>query len=413
MKVKSGLYFLIIFNIFFINSLYSMKSSGMVNSKRDFEDKKDKFIQSLRLNIINFFDKNQNIFQIYEDIIKHLTKVSLSDGDLITISKSKEVNKIIKQYLVPDKVNLSKEELNTNLKNVLNEYDLMKYYDNEEFSEINLAKIFIAGANVNIQSDQGTNILILAAEKNYESLLNLLLRYTAIDINAHDAFGFTALSQAYEYGYDNIVKTIIKSPKLDINNALLNAAKQGQNVLEFLLGSTNFDINTKDKDGNTALMLAVRYNNTNSVNVLLNYYKKKLEDINVKNNNGETALTLAIRYNNKDIIKHILKEANIEINVKNNEGVSPLILAIKLDNQEIVQELISDIRTNVNIKDDYGNTPLILAADQGDGAIVKMLINNPNVDIDIANDNGYTALYYARINNHKVIVKWLEDKIKA
>ncbi|CDK30269.1 ankyrin repeat domain-containing protein [Candidatus Babela massiliensis] len=406
------LYVLIIFNIFFINFIYSMESLDTVNTGINFEHKKDEFIKILMLNIIKFLNKNQNIFQSYDNIIKYLTKVCLIDDDFRRISKSKDVNRVIRQYLAPDKIDLNQEDLNRNLKSILNKYDLMKYDNKEEFSEINLAKLVISGANVNVKSDQGTNILILSSEKNYENLLNLLLKYTAVDINAIDVFGFTALSQAYEYGYDNIVKVIMKDPKLDIKKAFLNAAKHDQSLLEFLLESTNFDINAKDQDGNTALMLAVMYSNTNSVNVLLNYYNKKLEDINVKNNNGDTVLMIAIRYNNIDIIKRILEESTIDINVKNNENISPLILAIRLGNEELSGELLKDKRTDVNIKDDYGNTPLILASDQGEKNIVKVLINNPDTDIDIANDEGYTALYYARRNGHKVIVKWLEDKIK-
>lgn len=412
MKLHYILYLLIILNIFSINFVYSMESSDVVNTEINLENKKEEFIKMLKLNIVKFLNKNQNVFQSYDSIIKYLTKMSLIDNDFRRISKSKDVNRVIRQCLAPDKTDLNQEDLNCNLKNILNEYDIMKYDNKEEFSEINLAKFVISGVNVNIKSDQGTNILILSAEKNYENLLNFLLKYTAVDINASDAFGFTALSQAYEYGYDNIVKVIMKDPRLNIKRAFLNAAKHDQSLLEFLLEPTSFDINAKDQDGNTALMLAVMYSNTNSVNVLLNYYNKKLEDINVKNNNGDTVLMIAIRYNNRDIIKRILEESTIDINVKNNENISPLILAIRLGNEELAGELLKDKRTDINIKDDYGNTPLILASEQGEKNIVKMLINNPDTDIDIANDEGYTALYYARRNSHKVIVKWLEDKIK-
>ena len=67
------------------------------------------------------------------------------------------------------------------------------------------------------------------------------------------------------------------------------AAKKGtNNILEDLFNE-GLDVNTKDKDGMTALMWAAYHCNLNTVGFLLD----RKADVNVKNKTGYTALKLA------------------------------------------------------------------------------------------------------------------------
>jgi ankyrin repeat protein len=70
---------------------------------------------------------------------------------------------------------------------------------------------------------------------------------------------------------------------------LIKAAKKGaNNILDDLLNE-GIDVNTKDKDGMTALMWATHYCNLNTVGFLLD----KGADVNVRNESGYTALKLS------------------------------------------------------------------------------------------------------------------------
>jgi len=95
----------------------------------------------------------------------------------------------------------------------------------------------------------------------------------------------------------------------DDNSELLKAAGKGNNVVIEILLEGRADINTRDKDGFTPLMLAIINCNDQTAKKLI----KKGADLNIKNNNGLTSLTLARAYAKKELIellvKHGAKEA--------------------------------------------------------------------------------------------------------
>jgi hypothetical protein len=90
-----------------------------------------------------------------------------------------------------------------------------------------------------------------------------------------------------------------------LNHDLLEAAKQGRyKEVESLLGR-GVDVNSKNENGETALMLAVKANKKASVNALL----KKNADVSIKDPNGKTAIDFA----QNDEIKNLLKDATGKI----------------------------------------------------------------------------------------------------
>jgi ankyrin repeat protein len=124
-----------------------------------------------------------------------------------------------------------------------------------------------------------------------------------------------------------------------------------------------FDINTKDKDGNTALMLAVKYDHFELFEILLNKvfnYKKTLintSKINDKNNNGETVLVIACELGRTEFVKELLESKKIDVNVKDKHTVgTPLIIACLNGYVDIAKLLINDDRVILSIKDYSGRT---------------------------------------------------------
>lgn len=85
---------------------------------------------------------------------------------------------------------------------------------------------------------------------------------------------------------------------------LMKAAKEGNDWQIKALLNANADVNLKDKDGWTALMYAVRYQeNMNIVELLINAGA----DVKTTNNFGMSALILAANYNNNpEILKKLL-----------------------------------------------------------------------------------------------------------
>ena len=91
------------------------------------------------------------------------------------------------------------------------------------------------------------------------------------------------------------------------STAFLEAADKGDlNCLKDLI-KMGVNINTKDKDGYTALMLASREGHSDCVDALVSHNNI---DINATNLQGKTTLTFAREYNKLECIK-LLEQAKI------------------------------------------------------------------------------------------------------
>lgn len=113
--------------------------------------------------------------------------------------------------------------------------------------------------------------LIVAAGKGRDDIVQALLMDKAIDLNAKDEDGFSALMAAAGGGYTAIVQT---------------------------LTNKGADVNAKNLNGETALMWATIFGHYDIVRILL----AKGAEVNAKNVNGKTALGLAVMFGYDDII---------------------------------------------------------------------------------------------------------------
>ena len=91
------------------------------------------------------------------------------------------------------------------------------------------------------------------------------------------------------------------------------------------------DLNLKDKDGNTALHLAVNTCDSIVIESLL----EAGANINLKNKDGDTALHLAVVICASIVTKDLL-EAGADKTILNNNGKSPLDFANELGDDEII-----------------------------------------------------------------------------
>ena len=167
--------------------------------------------------------------------------------------------------------------------------------------------------------DLGVTALMLAARGGHEKCVELLLNKSA-DVNLQDDHGRTALMFAmhqrkkgtYIETVDiniNIVKCLLQRSYLDSEmswKALHEAAKYGNaECINLLLNDKRFDVNAKDENGCTALMHAV-------------YGIKKIEvikalldhgaDTKLTDNDGETALLNAVKLQNSNCISALTRD---------------------------------------------------------------------------------------------------------
>lgn len=137
------------------------------------------------------------------------------------------------------------------------------------------------------------------------------------------------------------------------------------------LVKTGVDINEKDANGDTALVMAAEKGNEEVVKYLL----KVGADVNAKNNYDATALTNAAFMGQTGVIK-LLIEAGADINAKNQsflfEGYTALMMATFGGYTEAARLLMKE-GADLNVKASNGLTALGLAGGEN-SEIAKLLI---------------------------------------
>ena len=188
-------------------------------------------------------------------------------------------------------------------------------------------------------------------------MIKYLIKYPEIDINSLSSMGRSALSKACWNGHIEVAKLLCSQPDINTINTpdcnkrcpLHNAVwgefggREGKKVpigqpsdspeCTELLIKYGANINAKDIDGNTPLMIAGSTNGIRSMKVLLKYNI----NTNEENNNHETALIQSIKYGNYesiitliDYFKNHLSDIknNIDLEKGDNNGLTPINYAI-------------------------------------------------------------------------------------
>ncbi len=200
--------------------------------------------------------------------------------------------------------------------------------------------------NINVMAQSTADDLVYAAENGDVRKIGELLSKGA-DINARNSDGQTALIMAMLENHSDVVNFLI---------------------------SKDVDVNTKNGEGKTPLMVASSKGYTEIAKILI----AKGAYINAKDSNGETALTMAcISDKNVEIVKALIAaKADVNIRYQSRYATTPLIEASYWGATEIVKELIAG---GANVNDgvyDNGNDffPLSRASARGYVEIVKALI---------------------------------------
>ncbi|CAG8463409.1 7192_t:CDS:2 [Funneliformis mosseae] len=155
--------------------------------------------------------------------------------------------------------------------------------------------------------------------------------------------------------------------------------------------------NLRNKDGKTPLMVAACENCPDVINYLVG-----LPNVNIdlQNNDGESALYQAASLGNVEVVK-IMMNANANVESCNRENITPLIIAAYNGHADVCSELIDHGHANVDFQDSSYKTALLLASYEGHvetakvllarGAKMCRLLLEHNADRSVTADNGKTA----------------------
>ncbi|MBW5411152.1 hypothetical protein E6A50_12345, partial [Brachyspira hampsonii] len=180
-----------------------------------------------------------------------------------------------------------------------------------------LEKLIKDDTDLNKQYDNITP-LNLAAARNDKEMVKFLVEKGA-DINLEDGYGYTPLMKAIDYYNIGLAKNIIDL-KPDLNAVcsatgdtpltyLVNAKKYGGGAdLCYYMIKNGADINKKNKEGNTPLMIAAASYNYGIVGVLVNMGA----DYNIKNKEGQTAIDIASARDDTSALHHMTNPIDLE-----------------------------------------------------------------------------------------------------
>lgn len=128
-------------------------------------------------------------------------------------------------------------------------------------------------------------------------------------------------------------------------------------------------------------------------------------DVNAKDRYGDTALIAAAWYGNLRITKELIN-IGADINIQDKYGDNALMISLWKGNPNIANYCLHN-NTDINVKDKYKNTALIYAAEKGYFQIIKDLIEK-GADVNAENKYGRNALMIARKCNSIVSSSYSE-----
>ena len=155
------------------------------------------------------------------------------------------------------------------------------------------------------------------------------------------------------------------------------------------------DINARNKDGSTALMLATC--NGEDGETVCDLLLKAGAGINEKNNDGWTPLMWAARYSTPEVCRKLI-DAGSDVNARKKDGSASLMLATcNSENASAICDLLIQNKAEINVQNNDGDTALIWAIHNSTGEVCKKLIN-AGATIDTTSPQGKEMFMQSALN---------------
>ncbi|CAM9402076.1 unnamed protein product, partial [Laminaria digitata] len=289
-----------------------------------------------------------------------------------------------------------------------------------------IAALLEVGCNANVLDSAGVSPLHVATEHGFGDVVHMLLDANA-DCQAVDAKGDSALVKAAGGGYDNVVKMLLEAganPNADDESGdtpLHLAARHGDyRTIKCLAEFGAVDMNAVNDKQESALYMAVKIGDTDSITVLLD------EGASVTDGFGfhGSAVYLAAHLGLQNCLEVII-DGGGSIDIEGKDMPSPLFHAVqsqdadavlmllshgasvwnKYSNGDTLLHIASDAKSvesltkfgaRANGRNRWNCTPLHCAVIDGKKDVLEALLKaDVRVDIDAKTDEAMTALHYA------------------
>ncbi|ELR23404.1 Ankyrin repeat and SPRY domain containing protein, partial [Acanthamoeba castellanii str. Neff] len=259
------------------------------------------------------------------------------------------------------------------------------------------------GADVNLITKSGDNILIYAAlTDNLELLQHLLspqFKGLKLSINDPNKDGMTPLLVACKSASLEVVEFLAsQGASLDqvdkLNTSCFMIALRGgkQETVEWLLGR-GFSIEEKDEEGKTPIFYAALHS-VERVKRLLSLGARA----SVKDNLGYTPFLITEQ---AEVVKYLLDNDYASIHETNNAGQTALMFAATNGDIDLLEYLLSR-GASLDEKDENERTIFMYAASGGHSKMIRHLIAK-GVDVNAKDKSSMTAVFYAATNSLRVV----------
>ena len=300
-----------------------------------------------------------------------------------------------------------------------------------------------AGADVNARDADGRTALHPAAAKGDPRIIRTLLRSGA-DVNAKVAGGFNVGMTPLLFARTPVAAKVLLDAGADIeasddsgSTALMYAAREGRLGLFRMLLKAGADTGVRDTLGGTLLTVAA--DSANKPKMIKELIDVGLE-VDARDNDGMTALMMAARWNSPQVVKALL-EVGADVNAKLeasttalttdradgdifaaiidgkrtdvpvNAGTTVLMLAALNNRKPDVVRVLLDAGSDVNARDEVGRTALMLASRWNTSRIIDTLLD-AGADIAIKDDEGRQAADYAQ-ENRNLKSRYVQTRLKG
>ena len=265
--------------------------------------------------------------------------------------------------------------------------------------------------------------LFRAAKKGRLEIVSILLQHEADADSINGSEGSTPLIAATEHEEDRIVETLVKY-NANVNFQKLRGLERGW----------------------TALMYASKLKNhwfrgqINLPKLLLEHGAAKMIDLEgdidqktlslitdescIVECSRWTALMIACRYGNGETVQ-LLIEHGANVNKQNDQGMSPLMFAVMADHTDTddcymtfgllldasaigIPGMLLKCGAYIDLRTENGMTALMIASRNGNTEAVRCLLAY-GAKVNAQSSNGWSALMYANESKHKEIAQILQN----
>jgi ankyrin repeat protein len=289
-------------------------------------------------------------------------------------------------------------------------------------------------ADVNLGGDsladltKGTTPLLAALWNGHESAANLLIDSPAIDINAQDAHGVTALTFAIRRNMIRVVPTLLRLKGIDINcrddkgwAPLAHAASGGfPSLVETLLAVPSIDPNCQTGYGDTPLMLAavkawsdpggIEVDHSEWLEILGLLLKHEATDVNIRATTGYTALSAAAASDRTESMEVLFTAPTLKVNLQDSFGMTALSLAVSRGKFKAISLLLCHPDIDIKVRDKAGRTVLFLAVFYAYIPAIALLLAAKDVNASIEDYQGRTPLAMAKENFSMTDSQWRQRR---